>query len=98
MPFPVGMLLLYLFLRRPLYIWFITYLTTLSLYTLIHILVSYFSHFHSLIPAWKLSYKTSKQNGALVEKAKGAWVPSSFLFFLYLVFNKKTSKIVIYLL
>lgn len=55
MPFPVGMILLYLFLKQPLGRWFITYLTTLILYTLIHIFVSYFFDFHSLIPAWKLS-------------------------------------------
>ena len=54
-PFPVGMLLLFLFLNKPLHTWFFTYLTTLILYTLIHILASYYFHFHSLIPAWKLS-------------------------------------------
>ena len=54
-PFPVGMLLLFLFLNKPLHIWFFTYLTTLILYTVIHIIASYFFHFHSLIPAWKLN-------------------------------------------
>ena len=54
-PFPVGMLLLFLFVGQPLPIWFLTYLTTLILYTVIHIIASYFFHFHSLIPAWKLS-------------------------------------------
>src|SRR5690625_5133187 len=55
MPFPVGMLLLFLFLNKPLHIWLFTYLTTLALYTVIHMIVSHFFHFHSLIPAWKLS-------------------------------------------
>lgn len=55
LPFPVGMILLFLFLNQPLHIWFLTYLTTLVLYTFLHILASYFFHFHSLIPAWKLS-------------------------------------------
>lgn len=55
MPFPVGMLMLYLFLKQSLSRWFLTYLTTLVLYTIIHIFVSYFFDFHSLIPAWKLS-------------------------------------------
>ncbi|MFC5463460.1 hypothetical protein [Lederbergia graminis] len=54
-PFPVGMLLLFLFLQQPLQIWFIAYITVLALYTIIHIPMSYFFHFHSLIPAWKLS-------------------------------------------
>ena len=54
-PFPVGMLLLFLFLNKPLHTWFFTYLTTLILYTVIHIIASYFFRFHSLIPAWKLS-------------------------------------------
>ncbi|MGJ9459811.1 hypothetical protein [Oceanobacillus sp. CF4.6] len=55
MPFPVGMLLLFQFLNQPIRTWFFAYLTTLLLYTIIHIIVSYFFHFHSLIPAWKLS-------------------------------------------
>ncbi len=55
MPFPVGMLLLFLFLNKPLYIWMFAYLTTLALYTVIHMIASKFFHFHSLIPAWKLS-------------------------------------------
>ena len=54
-PFPVGMILLYLFLNGSLQIWFLTYLTTLALYSIIHVTMSYFFHFHSLIPAWKLS-------------------------------------------
>lgn len=54
-PFPVGMLLLYLFLNKPLQTWFLTYITILALYTIIHVIMSYFSKFHSLIPAWKLS-------------------------------------------
>ncbi|MEC0281657.1 hypothetical protein [Terribacillus saccharophilus] len=54
-PFPVGMLLLYLFLQIPIYNWFITYATTLAFYTLTHIPMSYYFQFHSLIPAWKLS-------------------------------------------
>src|SRR5690606_16233436 len=35
-PFPVGMLLLFLFLQQPLQIWFIAYITVLALYTIIH--------------------------------------------------------------
>jgi|SRR5690625_1319079 len=54
-PFPVGMLLLFLFLNKPLHTWFFTYLVILLLYTVIHIMASYFFNFHSLIPAWKLS-------------------------------------------
>jgi hypothetical protein len=54
-PFPVGMLLLYLFLNKSVGTWFITYLTVLALYSVIHVVISYFFHFHSLIPAWKLS-------------------------------------------
>ncbi|MFP7476846.1 hypothetical protein [Terribacillus saccharophilus] len=54
-PFPVGMLLLYLFLQVPIHNWFITYAVTLALYTLMHIPMSYYFQFHSLIPAWKLS-------------------------------------------
>jgi hypothetical protein len=54
-PFPVGMFLLYLFMKKPLPIWFLTYITTLALYSVIHIIMSYFFNFHSLIPAWKLS-------------------------------------------
>ncbi|WP_050183215.1 hypothetical protein [Domibacillus robiginosus] len=54
-PFPVGMLLLYLFLNAGVSQWFLTYLITLIIYTIIHILMSYFFKFHSLIPAWKLS-------------------------------------------
>lgn len=54
-PFPVGMFLLYLFLNKPLNTWFLTYLTTLALYSVIHVIMSYFFQFHSLIPAWRLS-------------------------------------------
>ncbi len=54
-PFPVGMLLLYLFLNKPLYIWLLTYITVLALYTVIHVIMSSFFKFHSLIPAWRLS-------------------------------------------
>ncbi|KGR78600.1 hypothetical protein [Ureibacillus sinduriensis] len=54
-PFPVGMLLLYLFLKESVKTWFMTYLLTLAIYTVFHIVVSYFFSFHSLIPAWKLS-------------------------------------------
>ena len=56
-PFPVGMILLYLFLSESVGQWFLTYLTTLSIYTVIHMVMSYFFYFHSLIPAWKLSNK-----------------------------------------
>ncbi|MBS4202276.1 hypothetical protein KHA93_21935 [Bacillus sp. FJAT-49732] len=54
-PFPVGMFMLYYFLGKPLHIWFLTYLTILAIYTVIHVAMSYFFKFHSLIPAWKLS-------------------------------------------
>src|SRR5690625_502727 len=54
-PFPVGMILLYIFLKESISTWLITYITTLIIYTIIHIIVSYFFNFHSLIPAWKLS-------------------------------------------
>jgi len=56
-PFPVGMILFYLFLDASVGQWFLTYLTTLTIYTVIHIVMSYFFYFHSLIPAWKLSKK-----------------------------------------
>ncbi|MBX0358492.1 hypothetical protein [Halobacillus sp. Nhm2S1] len=54
-PFPVGMFLLYSFLNVAVPLWFLTYIITLTIYTVIHIPMSYFFHFHSLIPAWKLS-------------------------------------------
>ena len=54
-PFPVGMILLFLFLREPANTWFMTYLLTLAIYSVIHVIMSYFFKFHSLIPAWKLS-------------------------------------------
>lgn len=55
-PFPVGMILLYIFLKKKsFFTWFITYITILALYTVIHVLMSYFFEFHSLIPAWRLS-------------------------------------------
>ncbi|MED4455524.1 hypothetical protein [Metabacillus fastidiosus] len=54
-PFPVGMLLLFLFLNSALLTWFISYVITLGIYTIIHLLMSFFFKFHSLIPAWKLS-------------------------------------------
>jgi hypothetical protein len=54
-PFPVGMLLLYSFLNVAVPQWFLTYMVTLAIYTIIHIPMSYFFNFHSLIPAWKLS-------------------------------------------
>jgi|UPI00068BEB52 hypothetical protein len=54
-PFPVGMFLLYLFLNVTVSQWLLTYIITLAIYTVIHIPMSYFFHFHSLIPAWKLS-------------------------------------------
>jgi hypothetical protein len=53
-PFPVGMILLYIFLNTTLSEWFLTYTITLALYTVIHVIMSYFFRFHSLIPAWKL--------------------------------------------
>jgi hypothetical protein len=54
-PFPVGMFLLYLFLNESFITWLVTYFTILALYTVIHVIMSYFFRFHSLIPAWKLS-------------------------------------------
>jgi hypothetical protein len=54
-PFPVGMLLLYLFLNQPFLTWLLTYVMILALYTVIHLIMSYFFQFHSLIPAWRLS-------------------------------------------
>lgn len=54
-PFPVGMLLLYLFLNEAWSEWLFTYLLTLLIYIIIHILASSMFRFHSLIPAWKLS-------------------------------------------
>ena len=54
-PFPVGMMMLFLFLSAPVPIWFMTYLITLAIYTAIHIIMSLLFKFHSLIPAWKLS-------------------------------------------
>ncbi|MFC4321372.1 hypothetical protein [Litchfieldia salsa] len=54
-PFPVGMFLLYLFLNVTVPQWFLTYIITLTIYTVIHIPMSYFFKFHSLIPAWQLS-------------------------------------------
>ncbi|WP_420835853.1 hypothetical protein [Bacillus weihaiensis] len=54
-PFPIGMILLYLFLNVSVPQWFLNYMLTLTIYTVIHIPMSYFFHYHSLIPAWKLS-------------------------------------------
>ncbi|WP_026584711.1 hypothetical protein [Bacillus sp. J33] len=54
-PFPIGMLLLFLFLKEPVQTWSITYLITLGIYSVIHMIMSFFFKFHSLIPAWKLS-------------------------------------------
>lgn len=54
-PFPVGMFLLYSFLQVSVPQWFLTYILTLAIYTVIHIPMSYFFHFHSLLPSWKLS-------------------------------------------
>lgn len=56
-PFPIGMILLFYFLDDSVGQWFLTYLTTLVIYTVIHMVMSYFFYFHSLIPAWKLSKK-----------------------------------------
>lgn len=54
-PFPIGMFLLYIFLNVTVPQWFLTYIITLAIYTVIHIPMSYFFSFHSLIPSWKLS-------------------------------------------
>ena len=54
-PFPIGMALLFLFLGEPVITWFMTYLLTLAIYTVIHLIMSFFFKFHSLIPAWKIS-------------------------------------------
>ena len=44
-PFPVGMLLLYLFLNQPLHTWFFIYITVLALYSVIHVIMSCFFQF-----------------------------------------------------
>ncbi|SER04906.1 hypothetical protein SAMN04487944_10144 [Gracilibacillus ureilyticus] len=54
-PFPAGMILSFLFLKTSFLKWLRTYMFILFLYTIIHIIVSYFFQFHSLIPAWHLS-------------------------------------------
>lgn len=54
-PFPVGMILLFLFLKESVKTWLKTYLFTLAIYSLLHVIMSFFFNFHSLIPAWKLS-------------------------------------------
>ncbi|UFT97969.1 hypothetical protein KO561_12220 [Radiobacillus kanasensis] len=54
-PFPVGMSLLAIFLQESFIMWLFTYSTTLFIYTILHICISFFFKFHSLIPAWKLS-------------------------------------------
>jgi hypothetical protein len=54
-PFPVGMLLLFLFLNEGFTMWLFTYSLTLLIYVIIHVAVSSLFRFHSLIPAWKLS-------------------------------------------
>jgi hypothetical protein len=54
-PFPVGMLLLFLFLNESWMMWLYTYSLTLLIYVLIHLVASSLLRFHSLIPAWKLS-------------------------------------------
>ena len=58
-PFPVGMSLLYFFLNTSFDTWLYTYITTLIIYIIIHVFVSFCFNFHSLIPAWKLSVKRS---------------------------------------
>lgn len=58
-PFPVGMILLFLFLNENLSHWFITYALTLVVYVILHVAASALFRFHSLIPAWKLSTKAS---------------------------------------
>lgn len=54
-PFPVGMLLLFRFLNESWTMWLFTYSLTLLIYVIIHVVVSSLFHFHSLIPAWKIS-------------------------------------------
>jgi uncharacterized membrane protein YjjP (DUF1212 family) len=56
-PFPVGMFLLFMFLDGSFMDWLITYSVTLLIYVILHVIASLFFHFHSLIPAWKLSAK-----------------------------------------
>ncbi|MDQ0178141.1 hypothetical protein [Bacillus chungangensis] len=58
-PFPVGMVLLFLFLNVNLSHWFFTYALTLVVYVILHVAASSLFRFHSLIPAWKLSTKAS---------------------------------------
>ena len=42
-PFPVGMFLLWLFLQKSLHIWFLTYLVTLVIYTILHMIMTDYS-------------------------------------------------------
>lgn len=53
-PFPIGMVLLYLFINDTILTWFMTYAATLLIYIVIHIIASALFRFHSLIPAWKI--------------------------------------------
>lgn len=53
-PFPFGLGFLFYFLNVEVIDWLITYSLTLVYYTILHILISKFLKFHSLIPAWKL--------------------------------------------
>ncbi|XOQ15921.1 MAG: DUF2651 domain-containing protein [Shouchella clausii] len=54
-PFPIGMTLLFLFLKSTWPVWLLTYVLTLAIYVIIHMIASSLFRFHSLIPAWKLS-------------------------------------------
>ena len=54
LPFPLGLGLLFTFLNVEVINWLFTYCLTLAYYTILHILISKFLKFHSLIPAWKL--------------------------------------------
>ena len=54
LPFPIGMGMLLAFLNWDIPSWLATYTLTLIYYTLIHMTLSRFFNFHSLIPAWRL--------------------------------------------
>ncbi|KAB2331113.1 hypothetical protein F7731_18705 [Cytobacillus depressus] len=55
LPFLIGMGLLLSFLDWNVFEFLCTYILTLFYYTILHIILSKFTNFHSLIPAWKLN-------------------------------------------
>ncbi|GAK02840.1 LOW QUALITY PROTEIN: hypothetical protein JCM19037_1105 [Geomicrobium sp. JCM 19037] len=60
MPFPIGMSLLFMFLGELVGVWPLHMPLRSRFITILHMFVSYLFHFHSLIPAWKLSKRTVK--------------------------------------